>query len=128
MTTPVIYAADFGIVIALYGLKALLFRFVRSSSLLFGCFFLGVALAVPLTWLTSPDWNNDQVYRIAIWVGDPVAFLAVPCVSFLVDFFSGRRDMKYWPVRIPVEVVVVVPAWVVAWVYIMANMLGWLTG
>lgn len=126
MNTFALYATDFGLIAALYGLKALLFRFVRSPGLLFGCFFLGVALAVPVTWLISPDWNNEYVRRIAIWVGDPVAFLSIPCVSFLVDFFRGRRDMKGWPIRVPAEVFVAVPAWTLCWILIMVS-LGWLT-
>jgi hypothetical protein len=125
MSIFAIWAADFGLIIALYGFKALLFRFVRSPIILLGGFFLGTALAVPVTWLTSPDWDNDYVHRVAIWVGDPVGILAVPCVSFLVDYFRGRRDMRNWPIRVPVEVFVGVPAWIIMWVQIMAA-LGWL--
>jgi hypothetical protein len=125
MSIFAIWAADFGLIIALYGFKVLLFRFVRSPRLLLGGFFLGTALAVPVTWLTSPDWDNDYVHRIAIWVGDPVGILAVPCASFLVDSFRGRRDMRNWPIRVPVEVFVAVPAWVIMWVQITAA-LGWL--
>jgi hypothetical protein len=125
MSTFAIWAADFGLIIALYGFKALLFRFVRLPILLLGGFLLGVALAVPVTWLTSPDWDNDCVHRIAIWVGDPVGILAVPCVSFLVDCFKGRRDMRNWPIRVPVEVFVAVPVWVIMWVQFMVA-LGWL--
>ena len=125
MSTFTFCAIDFGLLMALYGYKALLFRFVRSPGLLPGYFFLGVALAVPVTWLTSPDWNNEFTQRIAIWIGDPVAILAVPCVSFLVDYFTGRRDMKYWPIRVPVEIFGIVPAWVYGCM-LMEYRLGWL--
>jgi hypothetical protein len=125
MSIAATYTADFGLIIALYGLKALLFRFVRSSSRLLACFFLAVALLVPVTWLTSPDWNNQHVYRIAIWVGDPIAVLGVPCASFLFDYLRGRRDMRYWPIRVPIEVFVAVPAWVYIWVMIQCFVLGW---
>ena len=125
MSIPASYAADFGIIVALYGCKALLFRSVRSSSHLLGSFFLAIALAVPMTWLTSPDWNNPHVYHIAIWVGDPIAVLAVPCASFLFDYFRGRRDMGHWPIRVPVEIFVGVPAWVYTWTMIQVFVFGW---
>jgi hypothetical protein len=125
MSIPATYAVDFGLIIALYGFKALLFRFVRSSGFLLGYFFLGVALIVPVTWLTSPDWNNQHVYRISIWVGDPIGILTVPCVSFLVDYVRNRRDMKYWHIRVPIEVLVVVPAWFYVWVLIQVFILNW---
>ena len=125
MSIPVTFAIDFGLIIALYGYKALLFRFVRASGLLIGCFFLGAALVVPITWLTSLDWNNEHIYRIAIWVGDPIAILAIPCASFLFDYFKGWRDMRYWPIRVPVEVFVAVPVWVYVWTLIQCFILGW---
>jgi hypothetical protein len=125
MSLAATYTAAFGLIITLYGLKALLFRFLCSSSLLLGCFFLGVALLVPVTWVISPDWNNQHVDRIAIWVGDPIALLAVPCASFLFDYHRGRRDMRYWPVRVPIEVFVAVPAWAFIWAMIECFVLDW---
>src|SRR5690348_298617 len=125
MSIPATYAADFGLIIALYGYKAFLFRYVRSSGLLLGCFFLGVAVVVPMTWLTSPDWNNQHVYRIAIWIGDPIAILTIPCISFLFDYFKGWRDMRHWPVRVPVEVFVAAPAWFYIWIFIQVFVLNW---
>jgi hypothetical protein len=119
------YIVDFGLIIALYGYKALLFRFVRASGLLISYFFLGVALLVPITWLTSPDWNNDFVCRIAIWVGDPIGILAIPCASFLFDYFKGWRDMRYWPIRVPIEIFVAAPLWLIIWAFIQFFVLGW---
>ena len=126
MGIPATYAAGFGMVLALFGYKALLFRFVRSTGLLLGCFFLGVALVVPLTWLTSPDWNNEHVYRIAIWIGDPVAILLIPCLSFLFDYIKGWKEMKYWRIRVPVEVFLAFPAWVYIWALIQLFILDWI--
>jgi hypothetical protein len=125
MSIPATYAVDFGLIIVLYGYKALLFRFVRSRVFLFGCFSFGVALTVPLTWLTSPDWNNEHVYRIAIWIGDPIAVLAIPCVSFLFDFLRGHRDMRNWLIRVPAEVFIAAPAWFFVWIMMEVFVLGW---
>jgi len=125
MSVNASYAADFGIVIALYGLKALLFRSVRSAGFSLGCFFFIVALFVPVTWLTSPDWNNQNVARIAIWVGDPIAILPVPSVSFLFDFFSHRRYTHYWRIRVSLEIFAAFPLWVFIWVMIQVIVFNW---
>ena len=125
MNIVVTYAVDFGVVLSLCGLKALLFRFVRSRQLILACFFLGVALLTPVTWLVSPDWNNEYIYRIAIWVGEPVAVLAVPCVSFLLDYFKGRRGMGRWQLRVPLETFVAMPVWIFIWAWIQFSVLGW---
>jgi hypothetical protein len=126
MSLPACFAADLAIILFLYGLKAILFRFVHSSRLLLGCFLTGLALAVPVTWLTSPDWDNEHVYRIAIWVGCPVGVLAVPCISFFVDFIRRGRDMGRWFVRVPIEVLAVAPAWLYLWAWIQLLILGWI--
>ena len=119
------YAIAFALMVALYGLKALLLRFVRSPILLALCFFAGVALLVPVTWLISPDWNNEHVARIAIWVGDPIGILLVPCVSFLFDLLKGRHDMSGWRLRVPLEILVAGSVWFYAWAWIQFLVLGW---
>jgi len=109
----------------LYVLKAFLFRKVKSSWLVLACFCFGVALMVPITWLIAADWDNPHVFRIAIWIGDPIGVLAVPCVSFLVDFLRGRRDMGQWQVRVPLEMLVLAPVWFYLWMWIQFLCLGW---
>ena len=88
---------------------------------------MGLAVAVPVTWLISPDWNNGCVHPIANWVGTPVAVLAVPCLSFLVDFAAQHRNMRWWPIRVPCEVLVLAPLWLIAWVQIEYQLLGWVS-
>lgn len=118
-------AIAFGLIAFLYVLKALLFRFVRSPVFLLLGFMFGVAVAVPCTWLISPDWENEHISRIAIWVGDPVGILTVPCASFIIDFVRGRHEMRSWRIRVPLEVFVAVPAWFYVWVWIQFLVLGW---
>ena len=125
MSVAASYVTDFAVIFSLYGLKVLLFRFVRPSGMLLGCYSLALALAVPITWLASSDWHNPHVYRIGIWIGDPIAVLAIPCASFLFDFLRGCRDMKHWPIRCIVEIFIVVPAWVYVWIMIQVFVFGW---
>lgn len=125
MSVPACYIVDFALILSLYGLKAVLLRFVRSPRRLLGGFLFGLVVAIPITWLTSPDWNNEHVYRIAIWVGDPVGVLAVPIVSFFIDILRRCRDMGLWYFRVPIEVLVVAPAWLYLWAWIQLLVLGW---
>lgn len=126
MSVPVSYAADGCYIIALYALKLALFRSLRSRLFVLGCFFIGVAVIIPLTWVTSPDWNNPHVYRIGIWIGDPIAVLAVPTVSFFFDYFKGDYYLRgFQTVRFLLEILVGVPVWFIIWVYIQCFLLGW---
>lgn len=127
MSTLTLYATDLSLILCLYALKLALFRFVRTEVVLLGAFFLGVALAVPVTWWTSPDWINQCVYPISNWIGAPVAVLTVPCLSFLADFVTKHRSMRYWQVRVPCEVLVFAPLWLMAWVQIEHHVLGWVS-
>lgn len=125
MNAPVLYIIDFGLILSLYAIKALVFRYLRSGAAMLGAFCAAIALAAAVTWICSPDWDNELVERIAVWVGTPIAVLWVPVVSFLFDFISGRRSMRHWPVRVPVEVFLLAPVWFVLWLYIILS-LGWL--
>jgi hypothetical protein len=125
MSTFAYCATAFGLIVFIYGVKVLLFQFVRSSTFQFLGFLFGVALVVPVIWLISPDWKNEHVCRIAIWVGDPVGILAVPCVSFFIDFVKGCRDMRGWLIRVPLEIFVAAPVWFYTWVWIQLLVLGW---
>ena len=115
----------FALISGLYGLKIFLFRRVHQPRVVFCLFILGVCLALPITWLLSPDWDNQWVQRIGIWVGEPIGALTVPCVSFLYDYFSGQREIGRWYVRVPVEILILIPVWAFIWVQIMCWILGW---
>jgi hypothetical protein len=62
---------------------------------------------------------------MAILVGEPVALMTVPVASYLVDHFRNQRHMKRWYVRVPMEVLLAVPAWVAFWVWVEFRLLGW---
>ena len=106
-------------------------NFLRHNHRIYFCtipYCAATDLAVAVTWITSPDWENDFVLRISVWVGDPVAVLSVPVASFLFDFISARRSMRLWYIRIPIEVALLVPLWFGLWIYIMLSgmAIGWL--
>ena len=64
--------------------------------------------------------------RVGIYVGSPVATLAVPCVSFVVDLArrSAGRPLG-WLWRVPLELILAVPTWFVFWVFFELLVLGW---
>ncbi len=122
----VLYAIGLGIILSLYALKAALFRRESSPRRMLVWFLAAVALAVPITWLISPDWNNRDVARISNWVGTPIMVLTVPCLSFFFDYANGRRSKGRWYIRIPLEVLVGVPGWVFGWALIELFVFGWI--
>jgi hypothetical protein len=119
-------AGSAGLILLLYGVKATVLRYVRPPSAALAMFFAAVVASVPVTWALSPDWDNQHVLRIAIYVGSPVATLAVPCASFLVDL--ARRSAGHpggWLWRVPLELFLAVPAWLYLWVFFEFLVLGW---
>jgi hypothetical protein len=126
MNAPGLYIADLGLILSLYAVQALLFRHLRSGVAIFGAYCAAIALAVSVTWLTSPDWNNELALRISVWVGTPVALLSVPVASFLFNLLSGHRGLRFWYIRIPIEVLLLVPIWFALWFHIMLSF-GWVT-
>jgi hypothetical protein len=126
-----LYTGIAGIVLFLYVSKALVLRFVHTDVLARLLFVAAVALCVPLTWAISVDWDNSEVSRIANYVGYPVSILTVPCVSFLFDLRRRQRGAVmpggcgYW--RMPLELLVVVPLWIVFWIYFETFILGWIS-
>ena len=114
------------LIIVLYVIKALLLRFTRKVSLRIVLFAIAVLLCVPATWALSTDWNNRHVFRIAIYFGNPMATLFVPCLSFLVD--CDRREADWlggWFARLLVELLICVPAWFYLWIFIEVFVLQW---
>jgi hypothetical protein len=124
-----LYTGIAGIILFLYVFKALVLRFVQKDILARLLFIAAVALCIPLTWTLSVDWDNPHASRIATYVGYPVLILTVPCVSFLFDL----RRQQWGAVmpggcgcwRIPLELLIMVPLWIVFWAYFMIFILGW---
>ena len=84
------YAGSAVLILVLYAAKAAVLRYLRSATAAVAVFAAAAAAFVPVTWALSPNWDNQHVLRVAICVGSPVATLAVPGVSFLVDL--ARRS------------------------------------
>ena len=122
----VCYLGSVGLILFLYCVKAVVLWWVRSPTFALAGFAVAGAFCFPLTWALSPDWNNRQVHPAAILGGSPIATLFVPYVSFRIDLArrsSGKDGGWYW--RVPLELLVGVPAWFVFWVYFEVFVLGW---
>jgi hypothetical protein len=120
------YIGSAGLVLLLYAVKATLLRYIESVPAAVAAFSVAVAACVPVTWALSTDWNNQHVLRVAFYVGNPVATLAVPCASFLVDLArrsAGHRGGWLW--RVPLELLLGVPVWLYTWVFFEFLVLGW---
>jgi hypothetical protein len=120
----VFFAGSAGLILVLYAVKALALRYLRwaGAGLAFAA---AAALCVPVTWAISPDWENRHVLWVAIYVGNPVATLTVPCVSFLIDWAWASTDQpSAWLWRLPLEWLAV-PVWFFFWVYFEFLALGW---
>jgi hypothetical protein len=122
----VCYAGSVALILGLYGAKAAVLGHVRSVVVAVAMFAVAVVACVPVTWALSPDWDNRHVLRVGIYVGSPVATLAVPCVSFVVDLArrSAGRPLG-WLWRVPLELILAVPTWFVFWVFFELLVLGW---
>lgn len=121
----VFYAGSAGLILVLYAMKAALLRYTATATAA-AAFAVAVAAAVPVTWALSPDWDNPNVLPVASYVGQPVATLAVPCASFLVDLSrrsAGRPSGWRW--RVPLELFIAVPMWGVVWAFAELLVLGW---
>jgi hypothetical protein len=122
----VFYLGSVGLILFLYGVKVIVLRWVRGAATARITFAVAAGLCVPVTWALSPDWHNLHVYHIANFVGNPIATLFVPCVSFLIDLArrsGGKEGCWYW--RIPLELFVGVPAWFFLWIFVELFVLGW---
>ena len=120
------YFISVGIVVLLYVAKETALRSDDRAGAT-RVFAVIAVICVPITWAASPDWDNQHVYRIAIFVGSPIHTLTVPCVSFAIDSArSSNRRPDEWIWRIPLELFVAVPMWFVFWVYFEFFVLGWI--
>ena len=123
----VCYAGSVGLILFLYVVKAASLRYLRGAPAAGTAFAAAMTLCVPVTWALSPDWDNEHVLRIGIYVGSPIATLAVPSVSFLIDLVRrpavGQRREWHW--RVPLELFIAVPVWVYFWVFCEFLVLGW---
>ena len=91
----------------------------RCATISFGLYVysLVILLSLPYIWfLCSSDWFQPHIYRVACWVGDPISIWFVPSVSFLADFHT-RPSFRQYLIRSSIEMIVIIPIWVVFWVF-----------
>lgn len=118
------FAGSFGLILALYACKWLLLANVRHRGVSICCFLLLLVLAAATASLISCDWDNDQVFPISNYVGNPVAFLTVPTFSYFHDLARGKSP-KRQIIRTVLELALAVPAWLVFWFICEVYLLGW---
>ena len=110
----------------LYGIKITAFRLVESRIRITAIVVAPMLAAVPIFWMTSPDWNYPYVSRMGVLIGEPAHFLAVPLLSLIVDLIRPRSAAnRYWYFRIPLEWFVAIPLWMFVWGSIECYILGW---
>jgi hypothetical protein len=120
------YGLGFLLLVIIYVAKRWIPQFGLSVPAAVCWYCLGVACSLPYIWfLVVLDWQNPFVYRVSCWVYDPIAIWAVPTASFAWDV--TRRTpwtCEAYLLRTVVEIAVVIPAWLVFWVFVSFFVLG----
>jgi hypothetical protein len=120
------YGLGFLLLVLLYTAKRCIVRFAPSVPAALAWYGLAVACSLPYIWfLVVLDWQNPFVYRLSCWLYNPVGILAVPTLSFTWDV--ARRTAWPWQAylaRSLVEIVVVIPIWLVCWLFFSFFFLG----
>ena len=99
----------------LYAFRALLYRAVPDRGYIAVLLGLGVLLTVPGIWFFSHCQRAEPQPFVGKWIFPPVCWLAVLCVSCLIDFLRSRHDLRYWYLRFPLEIAVGIPLWIFIW-------------
>jgi hypothetical protein len=122
------YAGSLALILMLYAVKFLVLRQPVNWAAAVGLFVTATAIAVPGTYLLASDWGNPNVAPTAIYVGNPIASLGVPCASFAWDWATREPGRVPWgrAWRTSLELLIGVPLWVVCWIYIEFLGLGWI--
>lgn len=81
---------------------------------------LGVFLTVPGVWFFSHGQTAEPQPFIGKWIFPPVCWLAVFCISCLIDLLRSGHNLQYWYLRFPMEIVIGIPVWIFIW--------GWVCG
>ena len=120
-------AAGTLLILSLYAIKLALFRSAQSWSRITAYFAAALLLAIPITWLISPDWKNQDVSRYSIWIGTPLLVLTVPFLSFLYDCFRDGRSVRQLVIRPLIEIFVIIPIWAFIWLWITIFVFQWVS-
>jgi hypothetical protein len=119
--------AGIALILMLYAVKALALRNDRNRALAFVMFMAAIVVSVPVACLISPLRGDSGVYPEAIYIGQPLSTLLVPCLSFLWDWIrpGPKRHPRAWLWRVPLEVLIAVPLWFYAWQLFQLFVLEW---
>lgn len=115
-----------GLILALYGAKAVLLRPGEPAARAARLYIVAVLFCIPAVWVLFPDETNSKVSPIAIYVGGPIALLTVPSLSFARDliYLSNSGQCLRWRRRAPFEIFLGVPIWFLFWWFV-EIVLGW---
>lgn len=120
------WAVCLGIVLGLTAWKAFLLRPPTRRFMAAVFFAAAVSLCVTPVHRLISVWNDPSASRMVPLIGDPIAVLGVPVVSFLVDLRDPEATFfRLRPVRVIFEVFVAIPLWMCVVNWIEFFVLGW---
>jgi hypothetical protein len=111
----------------LYSLRYLILTRSRSLANALTWYLLLLSSLLPAVWLLVVfDWDNEAVAEIANWVGTPIMLFFVPTAFLCYDAWKGTKPTAGgYIARSLLEVVVLIPAWALFWVFCEFLLLGW---
>jgi hypothetical protein len=127
LSRMVFCAAGTPLILSLYAIKLALFRSAQSWSRITAYFAAALLLAIPIRWLISPDWKNQDVSRFSIWIGTSLLVLTVPFLSFLYDCFRDGRSVRQLVIRALIEIFIIMPIWAFIWLWITIHVFQWVS-
>jgi hypothetical protein len=131
MGTAAAYGFGILLFVGIYAAKRWIVRWASSVAAAIGWYGLAVATSLPYIWfLVVLDWQNPHVFRIACWVYYPLGIWAVPTFSFAWDMTHRSLELtKAWYfARSMMELVLIIPVWLMVWVFVSFFFLcgGWI--
>ena len=118
-------ALGFLLLVVIYVAKRVITHFAGSVLATVGWYCLSVVCSLPYIWfLVVWDWQNPHIFRHTCWVYYPIAIWAAPRQVLPGIEKAGALGWQLYLLRSFFEVVAVVPAWMVIWVFISFFFLG----
>ncbi len=118
----------FFMIIALYLIKIRI-AYLRTYPVVAIMLYLITLFAISpyLYYCVIDDWDEPFVLPQANWIGGPIAVFTIPTISFIYDLFM-KQPPRLWVfiVRSVIEIVVIIPIWVILWVNFEFFVLDWI--